>query len=195
MAIKDDDTRKDQGPDTELEKDQGDDYLSNRLKELEAAIKQAKSDVASLNRTLAARDRKIEEMEQDMEQQKMTEDERLQAQEQRLKQQREEFSRERAEFERQRLITSIVTEMELPSEFSGRIIGKTEEEIREDAKQLKEMLSQTVNGRLQSEVNKRLGGPTPPEGEAPKNTMKRSEFEKLDPMERAEAARKFTIED
>jgi DNA repair exonuclease SbcCD ATPase subunit len=110
---------------------------------------------------------------------KMTDAERIEAERKEF----EEKSKALAERERKLTIIEALAGVGLPPDFANRISGTTEDEIRTDAKALKEFLDTRAHELSEAEIAKRLKGDTPKGGQKPSDkVMTRESFEKLDPQ-------------
>lgn len=151
--------------------------IEQRMAALEAKYK---SEIAGLNRKVSEKDEAVKRYERE----KMSDTERLEAE-------RKEIEAERAkiESERKTLTNQKITEAELRNaglslEFAKRIHGETEAEIKADVQALKEMFESNVSQVVEKVVNERLAGKSPKGTEETKNTIARSEFDKLSDYER-----------
>ena len=112
---------------------------------------------------------------------KMTDAERIEAERKEI----EEKSKALAERERKLTVIEALTDVGLPPDFANRISGTTEDEIKADAKALKEFLDKKAHELSEAEIAKRLKGDTPKGGQNPTGkTMTREAFQKLDPKSR-----------
>ena len=110
---------------------------------------------------------------------KMTDAERIEAERKEF----EEKSKALAERERKLMIIEALAGVGLPADFANRISGTTEDEIKADAKALKEFLDKKAHELSEAEIAKRLKGDTPKGGQKPsEKVMTRESFEKLDPQ-------------
>ena len=110
---------------------------------------------------------------------KMTDAERIEAERKEF----EEKSKALAERERKLMIIEALAGVGLPADFANRISGTTEDEIKADAKALKEFLDMRAHELSEAEIARRLKGDTPKGGQKPSDkVMTRESFEKLDPQ-------------
>jgi len=91
---------------------------------------------------------------------KMTDAERIEAERKEF----EEKSKALAERERKLTIIEALAGVGLPADFANRISGTTEDEIKADAKALKEYLDMRAHELSESEIAKRLAGEAPKGG-------------------------------
>lgn len=116
---------------------------------------------------------------------KMTEAERIEAERKEF----EEKSKALAERERKLMIIEALAGVGLPPDFANRISGKDEDEIKADAKALKEFLDKKAHELSEAEIAKRLKGETPKGGET-KKKLTEAEIEKLPTREERQKARR-----
>ena len=124
-----------------------------------------KDEIGGLNRKISQLEKKFT----DQEREKLTELEREKAELEDLRQEKEAAKTEAENLRRDRLVDKELFTANLPADvFGGRIIGKTEDEIKEDVQNLTGHIDKIVNDRVEAEINKRLKGQTPgkqPDGE------------------------------
>ncbi len=116
---------------------------------------------------------------------KMTDAERIEAERKEF----EEKSKALAERERKLMIIEALASVGLPADFANRISGTTEDEIKADAKALKEFLDKKAHELSEAEIAKRLKGETPKGGET-KKRLTEAEIEKLPTREERQKARR-----
>ena len=116
---------------------------------------------------------------------KMTDAERIEAERKEF----EEKSKALAERERKLMIIEALAGVGLPADFANRISGTTEDEIKADAKALKEFLDKRAHELSEAEIAKRLKGEVPKGGEA-KKKLTEAEIEKLPTREERQKARR-----
>lgn len=112
---------------------------------------------------------------------KMTDAERIEAERKEF----EEKSKALAERERKLTIIEALAGVGLPPDFANRISGTTEDEIKADAKALKEFLDTRAHELSEAEIAKRLKGDIPKGGQKTSDkVMTREAFDKLQPTEK-----------
>lgn len=116
---------------------------------------------------------------------KMTEAERIEAERKEF----EEKSKALAERERKLTIIEALAGVGLPPDFANRISGTTEDEIKADAKALKEFLDTRAHELSEAEIAKRLKGDNPKGGDT-KTKLTEAEIEKLPTREERQKARR-----
>lgn len=116
---------------------------------------------------------------------KMTDAERIEAERKEF----EEKSKALAERERRLMIIEALAGVGLPADFANRISGTTEDEIRADAKALKEFLDTRAHELSEAEIAKRLKGDNPKGGDT-KTKLTEAEIEKLPTREERQKARR-----
>lgn len=116
---------------------------------------------------------------------KMTEAERIEAERKEF----EERSKALAERERKLTIIEALAGAGLPADFANRISGTTEDEIKADAKALKEYLDARAHELSEAEIAKRLKGDNPKGGDT-KTKLTEAEIEKLPTREERQKARR-----
>jgi hypothetical protein len=111
----------------------------------------------------------------------MTDEQKREAEKKEL----EDRAKALAERERKLTVIEALADVGLPPDFANRISGKSEDEIKADAKALKEFLDKKAHELSEAEIAKRLKGDTPKGGQNPTGkTMSREAFQKLDPKSR-----------
>jgi len=113
-----------------------------------------KSEIAGLNR-------KIAEMRKQMEESSMTAEQKAEA----LRKEREELEQETATLRRNLIIERQLKEYSLPQEFTDRVQGNTEEEIKQDAERFRTFIDNLVHENMKDEINRKLAGKPPRGGE------------------------------
>jgi hypothetical protein len=113
-----------------------------------------KSEIAGLNR-------KIAEMRKQMEENSMTAEQKAEA----LRKEREELEQETATLRRNLIIERQLKEYSLPQEFTDRVQGNTEEEIKQDAERFRTFIDNLVHENMKDEINRKLAGKPPRGGE------------------------------
>lgn len=116
---------------------------------------------------------------------KMTDAERIEAERKEF----EEKSKALAERERKLTVIEALAGVGLPTDFANRISGTTEDEIKADAKALKEFLDKRAHELSEAEIAKRLKGDTPKGGDT-KTKLTEAEIEKLPTREERQKARR-----
>lgn len=116
---------------------------------------------------------------------KMTDAERIEAERKEF----EEKSKALAERERKLTIIEALAGVGLPPDFANRISGTTEDEIKADAKALKEYLDARAHELSEAEIAKRLKGDNPKGGDT-KTKLTEAEIEKLPTREERQKARR-----
>lgn len=116
---------------------------------------------------------------------KMTDAERIEAERKEF----EEKSKALAERERKLTIIEALAGVGLPPDFANRISGTTEDEIKADAKALKEFLDTRAHELSEAEIAKRLKGDNPKGGDT-KTKLTEAEIEKLPTREERQKARR-----
>lgn len=130
-------------------------------KEYEAKLAEANSKLAEIQKS------------------QMTDEQKREAEKREL----EERAKALAERERKLTVIEALAGVGLPPDFANRISGTTEDEIKADAKALKEFLDARAHELSEAEIAKRLKGDTPKGGQKPSDkVMTRESFEKLDPQ-------------
>lgn len=115
----------------------------------------------------------------------MTEEQKREAEHKEL----EEKAKALAERERKLTIIEALSGVGLPLDFANRISGTTEDEIKADAKALKDFLDKRAHELSESEIAKRLAGDKPKGGDT-KRKMTEEEIEKLPSREERQKARR-----
>lgn len=116
---------------------------------------------------------------------KMTDAERIEAERKEF----EEKSKALAERERKLTVIEALAGVGLPPDFANRISGTTEDEIKADARALKEFLDKRAHELSEAEIAKRLKGENPKGGDA-KTKLTEAEIEKLPTREERQKARR-----
>lgn len=116
---------------------------------------------------------------------KMTDAERIEAERKEF----EEKSKALAERERKLTVIEALAGVGLPPDFANRISGTTEDEIKADAKALKEFLDTRAHELSEAEIAKRLKGDNPKGGDT-KTKLTEAEIEKLPTREERQKARR-----
>ena len=151
---------------------------TDKLVELEERYKK---ELAGLNKRNSELEKKVKATEAE----KMTEAERLEAE-------RKELQAEKDAIKREKINLQIVKELAsvgLPADFANRISGETEDEIKADAKALKDFLDKKAHELSEAEIAKRLKGEVPKGGET-KKKLTEAEIEKLPTREERQKARR-----
>ena len=151
--------------------------LEKRLEKLES---QYKSEIAGLNRKISEKDEALKRFERE----KMTEAERIEAERKEIETERARISAERLALTNQKIIESELRSAGLPLEFAKRIQGQNESDIKSDVLALKDLFQTSVTQVVEKTVNERLSGKPPKSTEEQKNTITRTEFDKLSDYER-----------
>lgn len=112
-------------------------------KEYEAKLAEANSKLAEIQKS------------------QMTEEQKREAEKREL----EERAKALAERERKLTVIEALADVGLPPDFANRISGKDEDEIKADAKALKEFLDKKAHELSEAEIAKRLAGDTPKGGQ------------------------------
>ena len=130
-------------------------------KEYEAKLAEANSKLAEIQKS------------------QMTDEQKREAEKREL----EERAKALAERERKLTVIEALASVGLPADFANRISGTTEDEIKADAKALKEFLDKRAHELSEAEIARRLKGDTPKGGQKTSDkVMTRVSFEKLDPQ-------------
>jgi len=94
----------------------------------------------------------------------MTDEQKREAEKKEL----EDRAKALAERERKLTVIEALADVGLPPDFANRISGENEDEIKADAKALKEFLDKKAHEMSEAEIAKRLKGDTPKGGAAKK---------------------------
>jgi len=130
-------------------------------KEYEAKLAEANSKLAEIQKS------------------QMTDEQKREAEKREL----EERAKALADRERKLTVIEALADVGLPPDFANRISGKSEDEIKADAKALKDFLDKKAHELSEAEIARRLKGDTPKGGQKPSDkVMTRESFEKLDPQ-------------
>jgi len=130
-------------------------------KEYEAKLAEANSKLAEIQKS------------------QMTDEQKREAEKREL----EERAKALADRERKLTVIEALADVGLPPDFANRISGTTEDEIKADAKALKEFLDKRAHELSEAEIARRLKGDTPKGGQKTSDkVMTRESFEKLDPQ-------------
>ena len=130
-------------------------------KEYEAKLAEANSKLAEIQKS------------------QMTDEQKREAEKREL----EERAKALAERERKLTVIEALAGVGLPPDFANRISGKDEDEIKADAKALKDFLDKKAHELSEAEIARRLKGDTPKGGQKTSDkVMTRESFEKLDPQ-------------
>lgn len=121
-----------------------------------------------------------------LEREKMTDDERKQAEREEYNTLKAQLEADRKAFSLQKSVESELRGAGLSLDFAKRINGETEEEIKADVQALKTLFNNNVNQVVEKVVNERLSGKSPKGTEETKNTITRSDFDKLSDYEKME---------
>lgn len=160
--------------------DQGksqDNGIEERLANLEKGYK---SEIAGLNRKLSEKDDALKTYQRE----KMTETERIEAERKELAEERQKIANEKKALTTQKLVESELRGVGLSLDFAKRIHGETESEIKADVQALNDLFNSNVNKVVEKTVNERLAGKSPKSTEETKNTITRTEFDRLSEHER-----------
>jgi len=136
-------------------------------KEYEAKLAEANSKLAEIQKS------------------QMTDEQKREAEKREL----EERAKALAERERKLTVIEALADVGLPPDFANRISGKDEDEIKADAKALKEFLDKKAHELSEAEIAKRLKGEVPKGGET-KKKLTEAEIEKLPTREERQKARR-----
>ena len=136
-------------------------------KEYEAKLAEANSKLAEIQKS------------------QMTDEQKREAEKKEL----EDRAKALAERERKLTVIEALADVGLPPDFANRISGKDEDEIKADAKALKEFLDKKAHELSEAEIAKRLKGEVPKGGE-PKKKLTEAEIEKLPTREERQKARR-----
>ena len=136
-------------------------------KEYEAKLAEANSKLAEIQKS------------------QMTDEQKREAEKREL----EERANALADRERKLTVIEALADVGLPPDFANRISGKSEDEIKADAKVLKEFLDKKAHELSEAEIAKRLKGDTPKGGES-KKKLTEAEIEKLPTREERQKARR-----
>ena len=136
-------------------------------KEYEAKLAEANSKLAEIQKS------------------QMTDEQKREAEKREL----EERAKALAERERKLTVIEALADVGLPADFANRISGKDEDEIKADAKALKEFLDKKAHEMSEAEIAKRLKGEVPKGGET-KKKLTEAEIEKLPTREERQKARR-----
>lgn len=136
-------------------------------KEYEAKLAEANSKLAEIQKS------------------QMTDEQKREAEKREL----EERAKALAERERKLTVIEALTDAGLPPDFANRISGNTEDEIRADARALKEFLDKRAHELSEAEIAKRLKGDNPKGGDT-KTKLTEAEIEKLPTREERQKARR-----
>ena len=144
--------------DVEVTKDESVNDLSeikNQIKaELEADFMKREAEykqkISKLDKVITEKDRE-----------KLSEVERMKAERDDIEREKEALKKEADEFRRKLAIDSALSEAGLPLSWAKRVIGSTEEEIREDVKGFKEDFFGHVNKSSEAQVAEALKGKAP----------------------------------
>ena len=136
-------------------------------KEYEAKLAEANSKLAEIQKS------------------QMTDEQKREAEKREL----EERAKALADRERKLTVIEALADVGLPPDFANRISGKSEDEIKADAKVLKEFLDKKAHELSEAEIAKRLKGEVPKGGEA-KKKLTEAEIEKLPTREERQKARR-----
>jgi len=105
----------------------------------------------------------------------MSEQEKLQMRLAEIEREKLERERELAELKTALVKQKVLTELGLPLSLADRIFGETEEEIRQDAEELKKLLG--------LQANTKVGAPTNPAGGKQTRVFTREEIARMSPEE------------
>lgn len=136
-------------------------------KEYEAKLAEANSKLAEIQKS------------------QMTDEQKREAEKREL----EERAKALAERERKLTVIEALADVGLPPDFANRISGETEDEIKADAKALKDFLDKKAHELSEAEIAKRLKGEVPKGGET-KKKLTEAEIEKLPTREERQKARR-----
>ena len=136
-------------------------------KEYEAKLAEANSKLAEIQKS------------------QMTDEQKREAEKREL----EERAKALADRERKLTVIEALADVGLPPDFANRISGKSEDEIKADAKALKEFLDKKAHELSEAEIAKRLKGEVPKGGET-KKKLTEAEIEKLPTREERQKARR-----
>lgn len=142
------------------------------LQELETS----KKEIAGLNR----KNTEYEKTIQTKELEKLNEKERAEAELEIKRKEKDHLDSEIKNLARSRIVDKTLFDSGMPSDFSDRIKGDNEDEIKADVKKLNEYIDKIVIERVTKQVNEKLGGKAPVAGNT-QRTMKMTleEIEKL----------------
>jgi len=123
------------------------------LQELETS----KKEIAGLNR----KNTEYEKTIQTKELEKLSEKERAEAELEIKRKEKEQLDSEIKNLARSRIVDKTLFDSGMPSDFSDRIKGDNEDEIKADVKKLNEYIDKLVVERVTKQVNEKLGGAAP----------------------------------
>ena len=136
-------------------------------KEYEAKLAEANSKLAEIQKS------------------QMTDEQKREAEKREL----EERAKALADRERKLTVIEALADVGLPPDFANRISGKSEDEIKADAKALKEFLDKKAHELSEAEIAKRLKGDTP-KGEETTKKLTEAEIETLPTRKERQKARR-----
>jgi hypothetical protein len=136
-------------------------------KEYEAKLAEANSELSKIKKS------------------QMTDEQKHEAEKREL----EERTKALADRERKLTVIEALADVGLPPDFANRISGKSEDEIKSDAKALKEFLDKKAHELSEAEIAKRLKGENPKGGDT-KPKLTEAEIEKLPTREERQKARR-----
>lgn len=138
---------------------------TGELERIRAEIK-AEFD-AKIKAEINGLNRKNSELSKELEKErlsKLSEEERAKKEAEILKSEAENARKESENYKRALIIDKSLNEAGLPIELANRIIGGTEEEIKNDVKFLKDFISAEIKKGVAGEVNQKLSGASPQGG-------------------------------
>lgn len=138
--------------------------LDEKLAEIEAKLEaKYKSQIAGLDKKVSEQSKKL----QDAELAKLDEKARAEEEIRIAQEERDRIKTETENIRRERMIEKVLLENELPVEFAKRISGDTEDNVKEDAKILKDFIDKQVEAGVEKWRNETLGGEGPKASSTP----------------------------